>query len=267
MADGRCAAIRPAGRRSALTIALLFLTGAIAVPASPMSSVQAMQSADPDPLYADREHLPSALAAAAAWESRLANNPLDFEAAWKLARACYWLGSHVPAKNRRQQYERGIAAGRRAIAIEVGRPEGHFWLAADMGALAETSGWRTGLKYRKAVKQELEIVLAIDPVYQEGSADRALGRWYARVPGLFGGSRTRAVDHLRRSLTYDPGNAASHYFLAETYLAMDRREDARREFLQVLDAPLRPEWIPEVKEFKEKARAQLAKLRRPATSP
>ncbi len=244
-----------------LTTALLTVAGPIRVPVGgPTPQLEAQQPPNPDRLYADREQLPSALAAAAAWEVRLTTNSRDFEAAWKLARACYWLGGHVPAEDRRRQCERGIEAGRRAVAIEDRRPEGHFWMAANMGALAESFGLRAGLKYRGPVKRELEIVLAIDPSYQEGSADRALGRWNLRVPGLFGGSRTRSVEHLKRSLTYDPGNAASHYFLAETYLAMKRRDDARQELLHVLEAPLLPEWIPEVREFKEKARAQLAEL-------
>lgn len=244
------------------TILVLTANGLVSWPAgAPAPHLDTLQAPDPDRLYADREQLPSALGAAAAWEARLASNALDFEAAWKLARACYWLGSHVPAENRKRQYERGIDAGRRAVAAEGGQPEGHFWLAANMGAMAESFGLRAGLKYRGPVKRELELVLAMAPAYQEGSADRALGRWYLRVPGLFGGSRTRSVEHLRRSLTYDPDNAASHSFLGETYLAMNRREDARREFLRVLDAPLLPDWIPEVREFKEKARAQLAKLK------
>ena len=77
------------------------------------------------------------------------------------------------------------------------------------------------------------------------------------MPRLFGGSKTKSVQHLERSLTYDPGSAASHFFLAETYLEMDRRDDARRELQKVLDAPLHPEWVPEVREFQQKARALL----------
>jgi tetratricopeptide (TPR) repeat protein len=219
-----------------------------------------LQTPDPDRLYANREQLASAIDAASVWETRLADNPQDFEAAWKLARACYWLGAHVPSEDRRRQYERGIEAGRRAVAIDSQRPEGHFWMAANMGSLAESFGLRAGLKYRAPVKRELETVLAMAPSYSEGAADRALGRWYLKVPALFGGSKTRSVEHLQRSLTYDPDNAATHYFLGETYLAMNRRDDARRELLRVLDAPLAPEWIPEIREFQEKARVQLAKL-------
>jgi len=56
---------------------------------------------DPDKLYADREQLSSARQAADIWEARLTANPKDFESAWKLARAAYWLGGHVPADEQR----------------------------------------------------------------------------------------------------------------------------------------------------------------------
>ena len=95
-------------------------------------------AADPDALYARRDDLASAKRAEALWAERLAANPRDFEAAWKLARARYWLGGHAPQAERRTLLEQGIAAGRAAAAVEPKRPEGHFWIAANMGALAES---------------------------------------------------------------------------------------------------------------------------------
>jgi tetratricopeptide (TPR) repeat protein len=219
--------------------------------------------ADPDHLYADRAQLDLAVEAAMIWERRLAGGSVDFEAAWKLARACYWLGGHVPVSERRRQYERGIDAGKRAVNIDSARPEGHFWLAANMGTLAESFGLRAGLRYRGPVKRELETVLAIDPSYGEGLADRALARWYLRVPALFGGSKRKSVEHLQKAMTYDPSAAVTHLFLAETYLAMGRRQEAAQELERVLDAPLHPDWIPEVGEYKQRAATLLATLRRP----
>jgi tetratricopeptide (TPR) repeat protein len=216
---------------------------------------------DPDRLYRDREQLSSAREAADVWEARLTANPRDFESAWKLARACYWLGGHVPADEQRQQYERGIKAATRAAELEPRRPEGHFWMAADMGAMAESFGLRAGIRYRGPIKKALETVLRLDPSFQQGSADRALGRWYFRVPRLFGGSKDKAIEHLQRALTFAPQSTATHFFLAETYLNMDRLQEARREAQSVLDAPLDPEWTPEDKEFKQKAKALLDKIR------
>jgi tetratricopeptide (TPR) repeat protein len=232
--------------------------GAVLIAAS---SVAQTDGKDSDLLYAGREQLANARQAADIWEARLTANSRDFQSAWKLARACYWLGGHVPADEQRQQYERGIKAATRAVELEPDRPDGHFWMAADMGAVAESFGLRAGIRYRGPIKKELETVLRIDPSYQQGSADRALGRWYFRVPRLFGGSKEKAVEHLKRSLTYAPESTATHFFLAETYLDMDRPDDARREAQMVLGAPLQPEWTPEDREFKQKAKALLEKIK------
>src|SRR5687768_14974049 len=96
------------------------------------------QADDPDALYAQRADPVSARRAAGIWAERSAANPRDFDSAWKLARARYWLGGHVPGAERKSTLESGIAAARVAIAAQPRRPEGHFWLAANMGALAES---------------------------------------------------------------------------------------------------------------------------------
>jgi tetratricopeptide (TPR) repeat protein len=220
-----------------------------------------VQAENPDTLYANRTDLASAGRAAAVWEARLARDAADVEAAWKLARACYWLGGHAASGDQRRQYERGIEAARRAAALHPERPEGHFWMAANMGALAESFGLSQGLRYRGAIKEALETVLRLDPAFQQGSADRALGRWYMKVPGFLGGSDRKSLEHLQRSLTFNPHSTASHYFLAETLLEMNRRAEARAALQQVLDAPVDPEWAPEDEEFKAKARSLLGKIR------
>lgn len=181
-----------------------------------------------------------------------------FESAWKLARADYWLGGHAATAERRALFDEGIAAGRTAVTLQPDRPEGHFWIAANMGALAESFGLRAGIRYRRPIRDELDTVLRLDRAFQQGSADRALGRWFFLVPGLFGGSRKVAEDHLRASLKYNPYSTASHFFLAELYRDAGRKADARAELQAVIDAPLDPEWTPEDREFKEKAAKLLA---------
>ncbi|HEY7290787.1 MAG TPA: TRAP transporter TatT component family protein [Vicinamibacterales bacterium] len=216
----------------------------------------------PDALYADRANIASAKQAADIWAAELAQHPQApdaFEVAWKLARADYWLGGHAPENERRKYLEQGMEASKKAIELQSNRPEGHFWLAATMGTLAESFGMRQGLKYRKPIKEELETVLKMDPAFMQGSADRALGRWYFKVPGMFGGSNKEAEAHLRTSLKYNPVSSASLFFLAEVLLDENKKDEARAELQKVLDAPLDPEWTPEDKEFKEKARALLAK--------
>jgi uncharacterized membrane protein len=211
----------------------------------------ARQAEDPDALYKQRENIPIAQRAAQIWADRLAKDPRDVEAAWKLARARYWLGTHAPEASRKGSLESGMAAARAAIAAAPNRPEGHFWLAANMGALAESFGLRQGLKYRGDIKKELETVLQLDPAFQQGSADRALGRWYFKVPGLFGGSNRQSEEHLRKSLTYNPNNTSSLYFLAETLIDEGKKDEARAVLERLLAAPIDPDWAAEDREFKQ----------------
>ena len=239
--------------RSCITV-LLYLT-LLALPA------RAQAPPDPDALYSQREDLTKARQAADIWSTRLKSNPKDFESAWKLSRALFWLGGHGPEKQRQQDLEAGTEVGRTASTLDPKRPEGYFWMAANEGTLAESYGLRAGLKYRGQIKDALETVLKLDPAYQQGSADRALGRWYFKVPGLFGGDKKESEAHLRKSLTYDQNSTASRFFLAETLIDMGRKPEAKVELQRVLEAPFNPEWTPEDKEWKQKARDLLATLK------
>jgi len=239
-----------------LYIALFSLAG-------PAGHARQPQADDPETLYAARENLDSARRAADIWADRLQKNPKDFESAWKLARARFWLGGHAADAERKAVLEAGIAAARIAAQLQPSRPEGHFWVAANMGELAESHGLRQGLKYRGDIKEALLTVLKLDPAFQQGSADRALGRWYYKVPGLFGGSNKKSEEHLRKSLTYNPQSTASLFFLSETLIDDGRKDEARAELKKTLDAPLDPEWAPEDREFKKKAEALLKTLQRP----
>ena len=92
-----------------LLAAVLLLIGQVSAAAP-----AAQASDDPDRLYAEREDITKALAAANIWERRLAANAGDFESAWKLARASYWIGTQGPEPQRRTTLEQGVTAGRAA---------------------------------------------------------------------------------------------------------------------------------------------------------
>lgn len=233
---------------------------ALAQPLSPAQSPAAPANADdPDQLYRRRDDLASAMRAADLWET---HSTADFEAAWKLSRICYWLGTHAPQPARRKALERGINAGETAIRLAFNLPEGHFWLAANMGELASSFGVSQGLKYRGAIKSELERVLAIDRAWEGGSADAALGQWYFEVPRLMGGSHDAAKEHLRRALTYDEGNQVALLSLAEVLTSEGHVDEARSLLQKIIDLPIDPEWDPEDRGYQKKAAERLRTLRR-----
>ena len=212
---------------------------------------------DPDELYRQREDLARAKRAVEIWSASAAT---DFEAAWKSARAAYWIGGHAPEAERRAALQRGVAAGEAAERLRPDRPEGHYWLAADMGALAESFGLSQGLKYRSRIKSELERVAEIDAGWEQASAVTALGRWYYLVPRLFGGSRAKADEHFRRALNQFPHSVTALTFLAESLTAQKKTDEARALLQRVIDAPVQAEWAPEDRDFKRKAADRLRAL-------
>src|SRR5262245_49346875 len=80
-------------------------------PSTQEKSRPSLATDDPDQLYRQRENLASARRAADLWAAGAAS---DFEASWKLARACYWLGTQGEAQERRRALERGMKAGESA---------------------------------------------------------------------------------------------------------------------------------------------------------
>ena len=106
-------------------------------------------------------------------------------------------------------------------------------------------------------RDALEMTLKLNPAFLDGSADRALGRWYFKVPGLFGGSNKKSEEHLRKSITYGANRVISHLFLADTLADMGRHEEARKEYQAAIDAPFDPDWTPEDRRFKEQAKRAL----------
>ena len=217
---------------------------------------------DPDALYRERADVARAREALGLWEARLKANPKDFESAWKIARATYWIGPHEDRDAGRRTLERGVTAGTSAAAIAPQRPEGHFWRAANMGALAESYGLRQGLKYRGAIKDALEQVLKIDPAFQSGAAYSALGRWYHMVPGLFGGSEARSEEYLRKALTLNGNSILAHFYLAETLFERDKHTEALDELKKVVAARRSPDFEPEDRELQMKAAAELSRRQR-----
>jgi hypothetical protein len=217
-------------------------------------------AADPDALYRQRADIVKAKQAAEVWARRSVGGQ-DYEAAWKLARACYYLGTVGPKDEQEYQLDRGVAAGQQAAAVSPKAPEGHFWYAANMGEKAQRGSVFTGLKYKGSIKSELESVIAIQAGWLDGSAESALGEWYLKVPGFAGGDHEKGVALLRKALTYNPESSHVRFSLAEA-LGEDSktRPEAKTLLQQLIDAPIDPDWVAEDQNFKQKARALLDKL-------
>ncbi len=115
------------------------------------------------------------------------------------------------------------------------RAEGHFWLGVNYGSYGEAKGVLKSLSLVGPIKAEMGAVLRIDPGYENGGANRVLGRVYYKLPGFVGGSNKKSLLNLLRSKELGPKDGLTRIYLAETYLALDEVEKAREELEFVLN--------------------------------
>ena len=217
--------------------------------------------AQADRLYAQRgeslERVGEALSLLRIARSRDNRN---YEAAWKLSRAAYYLGAHGEVEEARlESFREGIAAGELAQQFEPDRPEGHFWHGANLGGRARLQGPIYALASVAEIRRDMETVIRLDEGFQGGSAYLALGSMDLELPEMLGGNDERAVEVLERGLAFGADNALLRVKLAEGYLKMRRPADARRQLQAVLQMKPSPDYLPEYREAAAQARKLLEK--------
>ena len=185
----------------------------------------------------------------------VSDNPKDYEAWWRIART----EAHVGGDEKSQiaAYQAGIDAGRRAVAMQPNRVEGHFWLGANEGLLAEEEGWFRGLQMLDTVRREMETVVRLDPDYEQAAGQRTLARIYYRAPFFKGGDKQRSIQLLRDCLKRFPEDSFALLYLGDDYLAVGRKAEARAVFGQILNLCPDPIYGPELAGNQAEARERL----------
>ncbi len=217
--------------------------------------------AQAEKLYEQRAELQRAREGVVILRRAAASDTSSYDAAWRLARLDYYLGAHTSDKNESERaYEEGVEAGQRAVRLEEGKPEGHFWLGANLGGRARTSTLH-GLAAVDEIRREMERVIQLDEGFEGGSAYMALGQVDLEAPKLVGGDPRRAVETLEKNLRFGEKNALYHLRLAQAYLAVNRRDDARRELDGLLKMTPNPAYLPEYEDAAREARKLLDEMK------
>src|SRR5258706_2627602 len=126
--------------------------------------------AQAEQLFAGRQDLVKVRQAVVVLRLAQAEDQGNYELAWRLAKFNYYLGDHSPDTGERDKaYHDGIEAGKLAVKLQDGKPEGHFWLGANYGGSAKTS-MLAGLSEFDAIKREMGTVIKLDESAQAASA-------------------------------------------------------------------------------------------------
>lgn len=213
-------------------------------------------------LFAGRDDIASLSQAVGLLEDLLARDSPNYELLWRLAKYRNGLSDREEDESKRLWLlEAGIEAAKKAIGLASQRPEGHFWLAVNCGDYAQLKGVFQSLRLIPTIRIELEAALKIDPAYEHGNIYLALGELDIRLPKLLGGDHGRGMGLLEKGLEVGPNNAGLRLTLAESYIRMRRKGEAKRLLESVLGIEDLSRTPMEQKELRSRARRLLDTIR------
>ncbi len=193
-------------------------------------------------------------------EKALEVNGNNYQLLWRFARACYFVGDNISKAEKLRYFERGIAAGQRAIALSPDAVEGHFWLAVNFGGMAGEKGVLKALQLVRKIRSEMETVLRLNDRYQDGGAYHALGEMDRQLPRIIGGNLKRGITRLEQGVQLAPDNLDMRFALARAYNEAGRKEDARRQLQEILSRQVNSSREKAERNVQGKARRLLSKL-------
>ncbi len=232
-----------------------------AVPSAGADTVTAEWLAQADRHYAGRADLAEVRTAQQLLTEAVAVNPENFDAWWRLARCDWWLGDHVPKAERAAWFEKGQVAAEQAIRLRPDRVEGHYWQGVNLGRLGEERGIFNSLFMVDPIAKAMEATLEIDP--QHAKALYVLSALYRKAPGwpLSRGDMQKSLAYARQAVENGPEFVITHVGLAETLMALNQKEEAKRELELALELPGPADEQPETAEDKKTAEDLLSKLK------
>lgn len=181
----------------------------------------------------------------------------NYEAAWKLARYNYVLGENATdAKESEKAFTDCISAGGVAQRIAPDQPDGYFWQAACYGGEAERSPVTKGLTGAQKIRELMGKVVELKPDFQGASAYAALATVELKT-SMFGGDAQKAVEYASQALKISPDNFLARLTLAEAYLALDRKPEAKKELETLFKTKPSADLLPEYRSVEEKGRKLL----------
>lgn len=165
----------------------------------------------------------------------LAVNPTHEGAAWRAARALFFLSFEAMPDKQARLASRCMDVAR--VSTAAGRrAESFYYAALCMGARARVRNLE-GLELLPEMVAAGRAARRIDPTIAHAGPDRLLGSIYLRAPAwpTSVGDIDEALMHLRSAVAAAPRWPENHLLLAEALVDDDRPEEARRVFAHAME--------------------------------
>ncbi len=127
--------------------------------------------------------------------SKINASPSDAEAHNLLCRAYFSMGD----------WDRGISACEKAVALDPVNSRYHMWLGRIYGEKADGSNFFSAASLAGKVRNEFEAAVRLDPNNVDARSD--LGEFYLEAPGIVGGGRAKAEAQAQALSALDAAKA------------------------------------------------------------
>ncbi|MFI5303613.1 MAG: tetratricopeptide repeat protein [Nitrospiria bacterium] len=185
-----------------------------------------------DQAYIERDHEDSLKEGEHLCEEALDKGFAKDEILWRKARFKAWDGMMAKEySGKLNSFKEAEETARKAIEANPGSIEGHFWLGVAYGRIGETQGIFKSFSLIDPIRHEMDEVLKLNPNHP--GAHHLLGVMYLKLPWFKGGSNTKSLEELQKSIDLSHNNTLYHLDLAKTYLAMNHSAEAFKELEQV----------------------------------
>ena len=194
-----------------------------------------------DLLWQARAEEGKALASIAAYKRVLEIDENNYDACWKIARSCFFLGDGLPETDEmkvrhREMGEQGMPYGKKALAINPGGIEGHYYYALCIAeysigiSIVKALAKGLGPEYEKHVGKALEL----DRHYDSAGPLRAMGRYWYKLPWPKRDIE-KSVRYLKEAVEATPFSIRGRVYLAGSYLKGGDKELAQAELRKALE--------------------------------
>ena len=168
-------------------------------------------------------------------EKELAANPDSYEANWKCARSYREYGNKAKSqkvdgwKDICAEYgKKGMQYAQKAIELEPGRPDGHYYYGLNVGIYSDGVSIFTALSegLKDKTQTSFEKTYEIDKMYKEAGPMLSLGRFWAVLPWPMR-DRDKSLKYYReyQATEFFADNLEAHFYIGEVLYQIGGKEN------------------------------------------